>query len=109
MIRRNTRDTALARPEFHRALADFLQSGKATIGDASFGQTAWVWVKHQGNRYHLNADSTAAGVAAYLSLVETLGEDLQWSVVENARGRKNRAGFGPDEAVVEGFYLYRLV
>lgn len=108
-MKRTTLATAINRPEFHRALADFLESGSATVGDARFGHTPWVWVKHLGHKYYLNADSTAVGVAAYLSLVEAAEGDLLWSVLENATGQETKAAFGPDQAVVQGFYLYRQV
>ena len=106
-MRRNSRESPLKRPEFHAALGEFLDSGRPTVGDAKFGQTAWVCVKHLGNRYYLNSDTSAEGVAAYLELVEAHGQDLKWSAIDNARGRANKAAFGPDQAIVEGFYLYR--
>jgi hypothetical protein len=106
-MRRNTRDTAISREEFHAALADFIEGGKATVGDPRYGRTAWIWVDDLGHRYHLNADTTAAGVAIYLDLLRRSGGDLPWSVVANERGVENKAAFGPEKWVIEGFHLYR--
>ena len=106
---RNSLKTAVSKSDFHTQLEAFLGSGRDRVGDVKYGQTAWTWVKSLGNRYFLNADSTAEGVKAYLALVEEHGADLKWSVVMNERGRENKAAFGPDKQTVEGFYFYRVI
>jgi hypothetical protein len=107
---RNEKSTALTREEFHRQLRAWhggTEEGDEIGGGQAHARTPWIWVKHLGNRYYLHADTSHQGVSAYLELLDRCGEDSAWSVVENARGRVNKAAFGPDRVVVPGFYMYR--
>lgn len=106
-MRRNTSDTAVSRDKFHTALADFITGGAATVGDVRFGQTPWIWISYLGHTYYLNSDSTAAGVAKYLDLLQRSGGDLPWSVVANERGIEDKVAFGPEQWVIDGFHLHR--
>jgi hypothetical protein len=106
-MRRNTSDTSINRDEFHTALADFVRGGAATVGDPRFGQTPWIWVNWLDHTYHLNSDTTAAGAAKYLDLLQRSDGDLPWSVVTNERGIENKVAFGPEQWVIDGFHLHR--
>lgn len=77
------------------------------IGDeASFGGKPWVHVVVGGEKCHLNADTSRAGVAAYLQLLDRSGGRLAWHVVPNSHGRVNKVVFGDDQTPVPHFYLY---
>jgi hypothetical protein len=38
----------------------------------------------------------------------TTAEDIQWSVVENARGRQTKVAFGLEQVTISGFFLHRV-
>jgi hypothetical protein len=49
-------------------------------------------------------------VRQYLELLDRLGEKaVNWTLVENERGTKNKVAFGLDRAVIAGFYFYRRI
>jgi len=106
---RTPKDAALTKPEFHARLREFLVTNQAVVAPSEHANAPWVWVKSLGNRYYLNADSTRDGVAAYIARVDAEGDSIRWSVVENERGRVNKAAFGEDREVIPGFYLYREI
>jgi len=100
----------LRREAFHEALNEWVSYSQAgdVVGDIErYGGKAWVWVKHLGNHYYRNADTTYNGVHEYLDLVRMHGESIRWSVIDNSRGVKNKAAFGPNQVTIDGFYLYR--
>lgn len=110
-MRHISKDEALTQESFHSELEEWYTESEpgAVIGDArKYGGKAWVWVRHLGNRYHLNADTTYEGVGEYLALLREQHGKLSWSVVENERGVKNKVALGPGKQVVPGFYLYRV-
>lgn len=105
-----SRSEALSRSAFHARLRDWYEEAfdGDTVGDsASYGGRAWVWVRHQGSLYALNADTTYEGVSEYVDLLDAYGDGLAWAVVPNARGKPNKLAFGPERRVLAGFYLYR--
>lgn len=100
----------MSREVFHAQLREWFAATAPvdTVGDAKgYKGKPWVWIKHFGNRYHLNADTTYPGVAEYLGLLAEHGEEIRWSVVENVRGARNKVAFGPDQTIISGFYMYR--
>jgi hypothetical protein len=109
MIDRIPRPDAVKVDAFNDVLTEFADYAVAgsVIGSVEYGGADWVWVKHLGNRYYLNADTTLEGVRNYLALLDKHGPRLTWSVVENARGRRNKVAFGTGAEVIEGFYFYR--
>jgi hypothetical protein len=72
---------AIPRREFHERLREWSQTTEDgdRVGDAAgYGGKPWVWIQSSDNRYHLNADTTHEGVAAYLDVLEKYGEDIKW-------------------------------
>lgn len=109
MIERIRKAAAISVDALNTALAEFHEyaaPGETLAGPAEYGPTDWIWVKRLGNRYYLNADTTAEGVGVYLKLVTEHGPKLAWSVVANERGRMNKVAFGPARTVIPGFYFY---
>ena len=111
MLPQNTRESALRREEFHQALRSWLdESFDDCVGDpASHAGPAWVWVRHGGRHFYLNADSTRAGIRQYLHLVEEDSGDPKWSMQDSIAGIRDRVTVGRGEQVVEGFEFYRHV
>lgn len=99
------------RPELHRRLRVWLvaASDGAVIGDVARnqGRAVWVWIRWRGEHYRLHADTKRAGVQAYLALVDSYGEDVEWTVVRSQQGRLTRVVVGPDQVVIPGLFLYR--
>src|SRR5687768_10271642 len=101
---------AKSKAEFHDALRQWLDTTtEETIGDAEFGQTAWLHVRDGGATYRLNADTKRQGVADYLQLVDRFGDDLKWTIRPNRDGRENAVGYGPDCETVQRFYHYVIL
>ena len=98
---------AVTRQEFDALLREWQShTNDDTIGDAEFGQTAWVHVHDGSTVYRLNADTNREGVREYLRLLEKHEGDLEWSFVPNRNGRDNAVAFGPDRQRPRYFYLY---
>jgi hypothetical protein len=111
MFPQNTRESAVRREEFHQALQSWLDdSFDDRIGDPdSHGGLAWFWVRHGGDHFYLNADSTRAGVRQYLRIVERSGGDADWSMHSSTPGIRDRVAVGADREIVDGFEFYRHV
>lgn len=107
-MQRIERDDWITRHEFHRLLADWYRNGdEPIVGDPDVpGMTGWVWVRDGHLLAKLHADTTRAGVGAYLQLLREHRGELAWAVVESARGQATKIAFGPERQVVPGFYLY---
>jgi hypothetical protein len=56
--------------------------------------------------HEFHADVRRDAVEGYLRLVDLYGDDLEWTVVENQRGRPNAVAYGPRQERVTPFYLY---
>jgi hypothetical protein len=93
---------------FHVRLREWLKLGEDRIdgGTASDDRRPWIYIRDGGSLYNIHADSTREGVGQYLSLVDRYGDSLDWSVVMSKRGKPTKAGFGPLEEIIEGFYVY---
>jgi hypothetical protein len=89
---------AISKPEFHRRLRMWLAgTNDATIGPQDIDErTAWVHVQDGNSRYKLHADAHREAITAYLALVDQYGDDVEWTVIANQRGRENAVAFGPD-------------
>jgi hypothetical protein len=100
------RTHAMSVDDFNDLLAEFHASAEPgeVVGADDYGQAPWLWVKLMGNRYHLNADSTAEGVGRYLALLKQHGPRLTWTLVSNETGQ---VAFGPEKTVIPGFNFYR--
>lgn len=111
MLQQNTRESAVRREEFHDALRMWLdESFDACVGEPdSHAGTAWLWVRHGGEHYYLNADATREGVRRYVREVERNGGDPEWSTGRSAGGVRERVAVGRDRHVIEGFEFYRHV
>jgi hypothetical protein len=56
--------------------------------------------------YIRHADVSHEAVRRYLDLVDQYGDGLEWTIVNNQRGRKNAVAYGPNRERVTPFYLY---
>jgi hypothetical protein len=98
----------LSRSQFDAELARWVAAAGSSdrIGDTSGrGQKAWIHVEADGRVYRLNADSTYFGVRDYLGMLAAT-PGLEWHVVENRNGRRNKIAFGERRRQIPGFYLY---
>ena len=111
MLRQNTRESALRREEFHEVLQAWLDdSFDDCIGDPrSHAGLAWIWVRHAGGHFYLNADSTRIGIRQYLHVVEENHGDPDWALQGSVPGIRDRVAVGDSHQVIEGFEFYRHV
>ena len=111
MLQQNTRESAIRRNEFHEALQAWLdESLENCVGDPdSHGGLAWLWVRHGGDRFYLNADSTRAGIRRYMRLVEESGGDPRWTMEGSTPGIRDRVAVSDRREVIEGFDFYRHI
>jgi hypothetical protein len=107
-IRQNTRESAVRREEFHDLLRSWVNdSFNSSVGDPeSHAGPAWLWVRHGGKRYYLRSDSTRAGVARYLKMVDESAGDPVWSTVPSVREVRDRVTVGPSGEVIPGFEFF---
>ncbi len=107
-MERVERDAWITKLEFHRRLEEWYRGSHAgLIGDPDVpGMTGWVFVRDGHMLAKLHADTTRAGVGAYLELLRSRRGELTWHVVESARGQPTKLAFGTERRVVPGFYLY---
>lgn len=111
MLPQNTRESALRREDFHQALKHWLdESYDSRVGDAdSHAGPAWLWVRHGGNHYYLNAGSTREGVRSYLRAVAENDGDPKWSMQPADEESRERVAVGDAGEVIDGFEFYRHV
>lgn len=95
------------RLHFDDYLRHWLTEREDRIGDSKSSGTPWLWVvSRSGELCHLNADTKESGVKQYITLLDAMGEKLEWMPVLSARGSLKKLAFGPDLIVIPGFYLY---
>lgn len=111
MVPQNTRESAVRREQFHDALRDWLdESFENTVGDAqAFGGSAWLWVRHGGGHFYLNAESSRAGVRRYLQLVDSEDGNPEWTMSSQDNTDRARVAIGPKQEVIDGFSFYRHI
>jgi hypothetical protein len=111
MVPQNTRESALRREAFHQLLQTWLDdSFDARVGDPeSHTGPAWLWVRHGGSHFYLNADSTRTGIRQYLHMVEENSGDPEWVLQTSIDGVRDRVAIGQEQEVIEGFEFYRHV
>ncbi len=111
MLPQNTRESAVRREEFHQALKTWLDDSlDDRIGEPeSHAGLAWFWVRHGGDHFYLNADSSRTGIRRYLRMVTASAGDPVWSMRTFVPGIRDRVGVGPDAEVIDGFEFYRHV
>lgn len=109
MLQQNTRESAIRREDFHRALRTWLdESLDDRIGDPeSHAGNAWLWVRHGGDHYYLNADTTRDGIRRYVRLVADDGGDPDWTMKDSEEGVRERVAVGRDRRIIDGFEFYR--
>lgn len=98
----------LSRSQFDAELARWVAEAGISdrIGDTSGrGQKAWIHVEADGRVHRLNADSTYHGVRDYLRMLAAT-PGLEWHIVENRNGRRNKIAFGERRRELSGFCLY---
>lgn len=107
-MERVEREAWITKTEFHRRLTEWYRRSSAPlIGDPEVpGMTGWVWVRDGHLLAKLDADTTRAGVGAYLDMLHERRGELSWSVVESARGQATKIAFGSERRIIPGFYLY---
>jgi hypothetical protein len=109
MLPQNTRESAIRREEFHQLLQDWLDdSFDNRIGDPeSHAGTAWLWVRHGGDHFYLNAGSTRAGIREYVNQVTGSRGDPEWSTPSQEAGVRERVAVGRSRRIIDGFEFYR--
>jgi hypothetical protein len=111
MLPQNTRESAIRREEFHAVLQTWLdESLDNYVGDPGHhAGPAWLWVRHGGDHFYLNAETTRAGVRRYLRAVTESGGDPAWTMERSIAGVRERVAVGKDRQIIEGFEFYRHV
>jgi hypothetical protein len=112
MIMRNTRESALRRDTFHQVLQRWLdESFDEHIGETyNHAGPAWLWVRHGGEHYYLDALSTRAGIREYLHVTATQEGEVEWHVHGAAPNPvRERVSVGAKHLNIDGFDFYRHV
>ncbi len=108
MVIQNTRESAVRREEFHTELRHWLNdSFETTIGDPeTFGGKPWLWVRHGGDHFYLDADSSRDGVRRYLRIVDEQEGNPDWTMVPVEPGIRERVAIGRERETVIGFFFF---
>jgi phage terminase large subunit-like protein len=109
MIMHNTRESAIRRDEFHRVLQDWLdETFDDAAGDAdNYAGSAWLWVRHGGKYFYLDASATRGGVREYLRIVAGGRGEVEWQLASPTSALCDRITVGPARTSIEGFNFYR--
>ncbi|HEX6133715.1 MAG TPA: hypothetical protein VFZ24_07125 [Longimicrobiales bacterium] len=109
MMTQNTRESALRREDFHKALQVWLDdSFDSRIGDVeSHAGPAWLWVRHGGAHYYLSGASTREGIREYMRLVAAADGDPRWSTPGSASAVRERVAVGRERRVIDGFEFFQ--
>ena len=106
----NTRESAIDREQFHQLLRSWLdESFDNRIGEESHSGSAWLWVRHGGDHFYLDADSTRAGIRRYLAVVDQSRGDPEWFTNHSNGEARDRVSIGRDRQIIAGFDFYRHV
>jgi len=106
-IEKVSRSDAIWRDVFHQRLRLWLAMNEPCINpDFEYGGSGWVFVRDGDDLFKLNSDTPRDAVESYLSLVDVLGDDLDWHIVENKRGNPTGVAFGPQKIRPTSFYFY---
>jgi hypothetical protein len=100
---------AISKAELHHRFRHWLQNTDDHIigPPAEDERTAWVHVRDGERRYKLHADANRRAIEEYMQLVATFGDNIEWHVVENQRGRLNAVAFGTQAVPLSNtLYLY---
>jgi hypothetical protein len=94
--------------ELNQCLWDWYENtDEETIGDiGNYGGSVLLRIIAGLSSYNLNADTKREGVKEYLDLLND-NQNLEWSIVLNQKGNLNKVAFGEEDAIIEGFYLYK--
>jgi hypothetical protein len=108
MILHNTRESAIRREAFHRVLEAWLDdSYEDQVGEADHhAGPAWLWVRHGGEHYYLDAAATRPGVREYIRLVRAAGEEIEWHRSDPDAATRQRVAVGGGRASIDGFEFY---
>jgi hypothetical protein len=106
MIKHNTR-----RDAFHQILQAWLdESFDNQVGDAgNHAGPAWLWVRHSGEHFYLDASATRCGIRNYLRFVDAARGEVDWQLLRFGDPLRERVTIGPTGMTIEGFEFYRHV
>ena len=104
--RMDKRNPLQNRTEFYQLLEYWYEnnkfSGFSRINEnLPTNNTPCIWVKHKGELFRLNGDTTINGVREFLD-----NRDSEWNVIANAKGRRNKVVVTKDKSPISGFYFY---
>ena len=102
----DTENQNLTRTEFDQILRRWFSDSDAEIIGQPHDANPIYLIEDENRVFKLSQDTKRYGIKSYLDLLDQYNDQLEWSIVENANGRRNKAAFGPEKVVIPGFYLY---
>jgi hypothetical protein len=101
---------AISKRELHLRFRAWLLTDEATIGPGGeYPKSPYIHVQDDGRMFELDPDTKRKAVDEYMGIVDELGDDLEWKVVANRRGRENAVAFGPNSVrLTNTLYLYLI-
>jgi hypothetical protein len=109
VILHNTRESAIRRDEFHHVLQEWLDETFDTYAgeEDSHAGSAWLWVRHGGDHFYLDAGTTRDGVREYLRAVAGSAGETDWQTHDSGSDLCQRVTVGPQRTIIEGFEFFR--
>ena len=80
------------------------ESDSKTIGSSEIGVTPLIWVRLDGQLYHINSDSKLIGIKEFVS-----NKSNKWHIIKNNRGKLNRVTNDKHKIGIYGFYMYKIL
>lgn len=97
----NTKD------ELIKLLENWLETNELTIGNGESltGNTKWIFLNLNGNKYYINADTTREGI---LNFVKNHENNYPWLVIPNNRNVCKKVSNDLYGKAIKGLYFYSV-
>ena len=94
-----------SKDELILVLKSWLKTNETTIGNGEnkTGNTKWIFLNLNDNKYYINADTTREGIESFVKNHE---RSYSWKVISNNRKVYKKISNDIDGNAIKGLYFY---